>query len=191
MTSPAFSEAALARALFASLARSGRLRGAGVPGAKGVVAAPAFVAPESPAVTTVSPAIQPRGDRMTRILRSLCLRGGFAQAAVADLSGLSLADSGGPFAPEVLAAFAGVAAGALEQAGLRLERSAANNLSLDTDDLDKVVARRFESASGVFLLLVFGAQDIDVRAEVELSIEEVIAVLDEAGPANGAHRSTP
>jgi hypothetical protein len=178
MTNPASSDSARTRALFTALGRAGRLRVD--PVREHATTGVHHAGPPLPAAMAPLAAVLPRGDRLTRILRSLCLRGGFSQAAVADTSGLALADSGGSFLPDVLAAFAGVAATALEQAGKRLERPAANNFSLDVDDVDRVVARGFGSVSGSFLLLVVGAQDTDVRAEIELSIEEIIAVLDEA-----------
>lgn len=126
------------------------------------------------------PQLSFRGDRLEYILASLCRRGGFIGAVVADGKGLPLADFNSPVGGGTLAAFTSVLGNALERAGDLLGEHGANALAMDINYTDKVVLRSFDLEGKPYLLLVICSQALDERAEVELSIEQITAVLTES-----------
>lgn len=152
--------------------------------------APAMVLPEppvisKPAVAAVAaaekePQLEYRGDRLEYILSSMCRRGGLSGAVVADAKGLPLADYNSPVGGETLAAFTSVLGNALERAGTLLGESGAELISMDINYTDKIVLRSFRVAGEQYFFLVICPQELDERTEVELSIEQVTAVLTES-----------
>ncbi len=110
----------------------------------------------------------------------MCKRGGFSGAVIADSAGLALADFNPPIDGDVLAAYSAVLGGAFEQAARLLGKRDANNLSLDINYVEKVVARRFVVGDQPCCLLVICPQSIDERSELELSIDQLLEVLQEA-----------
>jgi predicted regulator of Ras-like GTPase activity (Roadblock/LC7/MglB family) len=120
-----------------------------------------------------------RGDRLEYALVSLCERGGLSGAVVADGQGLPLADYQSPVGGEVLAAFTSVLGGALERAGQLLGAQGADIISMDLNYTDKIVLRRFALEGEPYFLLVICSQDLDERTEVELSIDQITAILSE------------
>jgi predicted regulator of Ras-like GTPase activity (Roadblock/LC7/MglB family) len=125
------------------------------------------------------PQLAYRGDRLEYALASLCQRGGLSGAVVADAQGLPLADYQSPVGGEVLAAFTSVLAGALERAGQLLGAQGADIISMDLNYTDKIVLRRFALEGEPYFLLVICSQDLDERTEVELSIDQITAILSE------------
>lgn len=207
MTNPASSELSRSAALFASLARAGKLRVG-----RTAVQAPLPPATRPAPVPTVpplepadrEPSRQPpplretaalrdptpprerpsrpasgayRSDQMGDILRNMCKRGGFSGAVVADRGGLPVADFNSPVELDVMAALGSVLGGSLEQAADLLQRPEANNLSVDINYVDKIVLRTFRFENLPYHLLVICPQAIDERSEVELSIEQIQGVL--------------
>lgn len=150
------------------------------------------VAPEPPPIKPLKPARpdsplpQPvgddgsfRGDRLEQALYAMCERGGFQGAVIADLDGLPLAVYNSPVAPEAMAAFTTVLGDALAKAGKLLEQHQANNISMDINYTDKVVLSRFMSGETPSYLMIIAPQEVDERAEVELSIEQIISILQQ------------
>lgn len=119
-----------------------------------------------------------RGDKLENVLYGMCRRGGFQGAVVADEQGLALAIYNSPVEGDVLAAFTTVLGEAIEKAGRFLEQYDANNISLDINFVDKAVVRKFSVGNNSFYILVICEQEIDERSEIELSIEQVIAILE-------------
>lgn len=107
----------------------------------------------------------------------MCKRGGFSGAVLADRAGLPVADYNPPLDGDALAAYSSVLGGALEQAGRLLGKRDANNLSLDINYVEKIVARRFFAGDQDFCLLVVCPQATDERSELELSIDQILTVL--------------
>ena len=207
MTSPGSSEMEHSAALFASLARAGRLlaspsspthadlRPRSTPPTKlQTPRTEAPAAPPRPAAamkrTTATPEVSTppppsptpmpggyRSDQMASILRNMCKRGGFSGALVADRGGLPLADFNCPVELEMMAALGSILGESLEHAARLLQRPDANNLSLDINYVDKIVLRTFEFERLPYHLLVICPQAVDERSEVELSIEQIQNVL--------------
>lgn len=120
-----------------------------------------------------------RGDKLQYILSSLCKRGGFIGAVVADHKGLPLADFNSPVGGDILAAFTSVLGNALERGAMLLGESGADIISMDINYTDKVVLRRFAVRGEPYFLMGVCAQPVEERTELELSIEQLIAVLSE------------
>lgn len=135
--------------------------------------------PPAPEPFDEMPQLPYRGDRLEYILASLCRRGGLIGAVVADGKGLPLAEFNSPVGGENLAAFTSVLGNALERAGDLLGEHGANVISMDINYTDKVVLRSFNVEEELCFLLVICSQALDERAEVELSIEQITAILTE------------
>jgi len=118
-----------------------------------------------------------RGDQLEAQLGAMCRRAGFAGAVVADASGLPLAAVNSPVAAERVAAFTSVLGESLRQADHLLGEQAANNLSLDINYTDKLVLRQFLVDGAAFYLAVICPQDVDERGEIELTLDQVAALL--------------
>jgi len=171
--------AAVANAVPAQVADEGSATGAAAataPTEKGIgtLRSPS---PPSPAASPAPPSFAYRGDRLEYALASLCQRGGLIGAVVADGKGLPLADFQSPVGGDRLAAFTSVLGDALERAGQLLGAQGADVIAMDLNYTDKVVLRRFSLDQEPYFLLVVCSQDLDERAEVELSIEQITAIL--------------
>lgn len=118
-----------------------------------------------------------RGDRLENVLFALCKRGGFVGAVLIDHSGLPLAIYNSPVEEEVSAAFTMIMGEALEKAGKLLKQTDSNNISVDINYTDKAVIRRFSLSDMPYFIMIICPQEIDARAEVELSIEQVLSIL--------------
>ncbi|MEN8164470.1 MAG: hypothetical protein ABFS37_10110 [Acidobacteriota bacterium] len=145
-----------------------------------VAAAPAEVLTQAPLPTV--PVIDEtegefRGDRLENVLFAMCRRGGFTGAVVSDGAGLPLAVYNSPVDNDRIAAFTSVLGDAMAKAGLFLEQHGAEYISMDINYEDKVVVRRFVYAEMEMYLLVLCAQSMDERAEVEMSIEQIVSIL--------------
>ncbi len=121
-----------------------------------------------------------RGDRLENALYAMCKRGGFRGSVIVDSDGLPLAVYNSPVEEETLAAVTTVLGAALGQAGQLLNQTGANTISMDIDYVDKVVIRRFSINDLPYFLLTICPQEVDERAEVELSIDKVASILKKA-----------
>ncbi len=117
-------------------------------------------------------------DPLYKLLAVMCKRGSFEGAVIADEDGLPLAVYNSPAEDQVLAAYASILGESLEKAESFLHQSEANNISMDINNLDKIVLRRFKLREVNFYLLIIAPQNIDERAEVELAISEIKRSLD-------------
>lgn len=125
------------------------------------------------------PTLAYRGDKLEFILSSMCQRGGLGGAVVADSQGLPLADFKSPVGGDTLAAFTSVLGGALERAASLLGATNTELISIDISYTDKIVLRRFNVAGAPYFLLAICPQELDERTELELSIEQLTAVLSD------------
>lgn len=122
-----------------------------------------------------------RGDRLENTLYIMCKRGGFVGAVLADNSGLPLAVYNSPVTDEAIAAFTTVLGDALEKAGRLLKQTEANTISMDINYTEKAVLRRFLINDSPYFLMTICPQEVDERAEVELSIDQVTSILKKPG----------
>ena len=118
------------------------------------------------------------GDQLADVLSVMCQRAGFQGAAVADEQGLTLAMYNSPVEGDVLAALTTVLGDAMGKAGRFLDQYDVNTISMGMNYRDKGVLRKFAVGDNSFFVLVFCGQELDERSEVELSIEQVTAILE-------------
>jgi predicted regulator of Ras-like GTPase activity (Roadblock/LC7/MglB family) len=119
-----------------------------------------------------------RGERLRRVLGRMCARSGFAAAAVTDGTGLPLAAHALPFPAETAGALASVLGTAMERvADVAGERNV-SSISVDVSLVDKLVVRRLSLPSAAYYLLVLCAQTVDEHAEIELSVDELRAIVE-------------
>jgi hypothetical protein len=118
-----------------------------------------------------------RGDRLENVLYAMCRRGGFSGAVVSDSTGLPLAVFNSPVDNERIAAFTSILGDTMAKAGDFLEAYGAEYISMDINYEDKVVVRRFFYTEMEMYLMVLCAQSMDERAEVEMSIEQIVSIL--------------
>jgi hypothetical protein len=118
-----------------------------------------------------------RGDQLENILYGMCKRGGFSCAVVADRQGLTLGGYNSPIDMEILAAFTTVLGEAISKAGRFLDQHEANNISLDINYADKAVVRQFTLAGNPFFIMIICPQNVDERSEVELSLAQIVTLL--------------
>ena len=118
-----------------------------------------------------------RQDRLQNLLETMCRRGSFTGAVLADGHGLPLVAHRCPLEPGALAAFTSVLSNALDKASVLLGEESAPQIGLDTTLTEKAVLRRFLIAEQPHYLLVFCPQTVDERSELELSLEQLATVL--------------
>jgi hypothetical protein len=145
-----------------------------------------FTIPGSAALTSrytgtgerVSPHVY-RGDLLEEALISMCRRGDFTGSVLADNNGLPLAIYNSPVEADALAAFTSILGRSLEETGRLFDQPDANNISIDINYIDKVVLRKFPVNDEPYFVMVISPQEVDVRAELELSINHISAILKE------------
>jgi hypothetical protein len=118
-----------------------------------------------------------RGDQLDESLMSMCNRGKFHGAVLADDSGLPLAVYNSPVDDEVIAAFTSVLGKSLDRTAQLLKQPTANNISMDINYLDKLVLRKFHIKEETYYLMIISPQLVDERAEVELTITHISSIL--------------
>jgi hypothetical protein len=128
------------------------------------------------AAEQVSPHVY-RGDLLEDALVSMCRRGDFTGAILADNNGLPLAIYNIPMEVDALAAFTSILGRSLEETARLFGQPDANNISIDINYIDKVVLRKFQVNDEPFFLMIISPQEVDGRAELELSINHISAIL--------------
>lgn len=136
-----------------------------------------FEPPQKPSGKTKKGQAELKSDLFGNILGSMCAKGNYYGAIVADKMGLPLASYKSPVAVDLLAAYTTVLGDSLEKAGVLLEQPSANNISLDINDTDKFVMRRFFVLDNTYYLLVVCPQVADVIGEMELAVSQIISGL--------------
>ncbi len=118
-----------------------------------------------------------RGDILEETLISMCGRGGFSGSVLADNNGLPLAIYNSPVEEDVLAAFTSILGKSLTESTRLLNQPNANNISMDIDYVNKLVLRKFLVDDTPFFLMIISPQHVDERAELELSINYITAII--------------
>jgi hypothetical protein len=116
-------------------------------------------------------------DMYEDILGSMCSKGNSYGAVVADKIGLPLASYQSPLSVDSLAAYTTVLGDSLDKASLILDQPNANNISLDINDTDKFVMRKFQVLDNTYYLLVVCPQVSDVLGEMELAVSRIVSGL--------------
>ena len=116
-------------------------------------------------------------DPLEQALERMCRRGGFQGSVLADNSGLLLATYNSPVEGDIMAAFTSIMGESMAQAATLLRQPNANNISMDINYLDKIILRKFSIEDVSYFLLIISPQQVDERAEVELSITQVSDIL--------------
>ena len=120
-----------------------------------------------------------RGDLLEDALVSMCSRGEFSGSVLADNNGLPLAIHNSPVDEDILAAFTSVLGKALAETGRLLNQPNANNISMDINYVDKLVLRKFHVEDKPYFLMIISPQQVDERAELELSVNLISNILKE------------
>jgi predicted regulator of Ras-like GTPase activity (Roadblock/LC7/MglB family) len=126
----------------------------------------------------VSPHVY-RGDLLEDALVSMCRRGDFKGSVLVDNNGLPLAIYNTPVEADALAAFTSILGRSLEETGRLFDQPNANNISMDINYIDKVVLQKFLVDDVSYFLMIISPQEVDVRAELELSINHISPILKE------------
>ncbi len=116
-------------------------------------------------------------EQLENTLVTMCKRGGFNSAVIADKNGFPMAAYNSPVKDENIVAFTSVLGVALEGAGNLLDDQAANHITLDINYTDKASLRLFHINDEPYFLMVICPQEVDEKVEVELSIERIITIL--------------
>ena len=129
-------------------------------------------------VNSSTAAINFRSDKLVFALESMCRRGDFLGAIIADENGFPLADFNSPVSVDQMAAYTGVLGDSMIKGRHFLSEEAVNNISMDINYTDKIVLRRFSGQGQHFHLLVICPQDVDERSEMELTVEELQTMIE-------------
>jgi hypothetical protein len=116
-------------------------------------------------------------DLYEDILGSMCSKGNSYGAVVADKMGLPLASYQSPLSVDSLAAYTTVLGDSIDKANVILDQPNANNISLDINDTDKFVMRKFRVLDNTYYLLVVCPQVSDVLGEMELAVSRIVSGL--------------
>ena len=111
------------------------------------------------------------------ILGSLCSKGNSYGAVVADKMGLPLASYHSPLSVDALAAYTTVLGDSIDKAYVILDQPNANNISLEINDTDKFVMRKFKVLDSIYYLLVVCPQVSDVLGEMEIAVSRIVSGL--------------
>ena len=130
-------------------------------------------------VDEIDPAgLEYRGDQLEQVILNMCKRSHFSGAVVTDDTGLPFAVVNPPVSMEAVSAFTVVLGGALERAGSLLGHHGAEYLTIDINYEEKIILRRFLIADTPYFLLAICPQDIDERSEIEISIDQIVSILN-------------
>ena len=116
-------------------------------------------------------------EKLEHLLKNMCLRGNFSHALLADEDGLTLAEYGQSYQYDKVTALGSILAATLEQGKTLFDSDENVNILLELNLLDMAVLRSFNVKESNFYLLVIAPQEIDVKNEVELSMQKVATLL--------------
>ncbi len=119
-----------------------------------------------------------RSEQLDHALSSMCMRGDFKGAVLADSDGLPLSVYESPVSIEIVAAFTSVLGAAIEKAASMLGEHGADNLSMDINYEDKILLKKFTVANRLYYMMIICSQELDQRSEVEMTVEQISAILD-------------
>jgi predicted regulator of Ras-like GTPase activity (Roadblock/LC7/MglB family) len=120
-----------------------------------------------------------RGDLLENALISMCRRGDFKGAVLVDNNGLPLATYNSPLEMDMLAAFTSILGRSLEETVRLFEQPDANNISIDINDMEKVVLRKFLANNKSYFVMIICPKETEERTQLEVSINHIITILTE------------
>ncbi len=149
--------------------------------------------PQAEAVTEPKPTlISYRSRRLQDTLISMCTRGGFTGALLADGNGLPLSIHNAPFQEDLLAAFTAVMEEFLEKTERLLPQPIADTISVNFEETDKLILRKFLIKGTPYFLLIKCPRETDERNEMKLSITRLSMILkDRSTSPRPEAQSTP
>jgi chromosome partitioning protein len=111
------------------------------------------------------------------ILAAMCERGDLYGTVIADEMGFPLDEYNSPVSTEALAAFTSVLNDTLEKADSILDMQNANNLSMDINENDKLILRKFEVLNSTYYLLAVCPQEAQPLGEMQIAVSKIISKL--------------
>ncbi len=118
-----------------------------------------------------------KSDILTDILASMCERGDLYGTVIADEMGFPLDEYNSPVSTEALAAFTSVLNDTLEKADSILDMHDANNISMDINENDKLILRKFEVLNSTYYLLAVCPQEAQPIGEMAVAVSKIISKL--------------
>jgi len=118
-----------------------------------------------------------KSDILGDILASMCERGDLYGTVLADEMGFPLDEYNSPVSTEALAAFTSVLHDTMEKAGTILNVHDANNISMDINENDKLILRKFEVLNSTYYLLAVCPQEAEPIGEMEIAVSKIISKL--------------
>ncbi|MDH3346662.1 MAG: ParA family protein [Desulfobulbaceae bacterium] len=128
---------------------------------------------ESEDYDEVEGAKQLHGTKLDTIISGMCERNNFHGAVVADEMGFPLVDYKSPISSDALAAFTSVLEDTLQKAGSILELPEANNISMDINENDKLLLRKFEVLNSTYYLLTLCPLEVEPLGEMEVAVAAI------------------
>ncbi|MBU0484885.1 MAG: ParA family protein [Proteobacteria bacterium] len=116
-------------------------------------------------------------DQMVGILDRMCKQGGAYGGVVADEMGFPVAFNKVPVDVDSFAAFAPLLGETLTKAIDIMELQEANNISMEINETDKIIFRRFEITGNTYYLLAISPQEADMVGEMIVAEIEIINAL--------------
>ena len=117
------------------------------------------------------------GGVLENILRNMCDNSQMHGAVIADEMGFPLANYKNPVATEALAAFTSVLDESLQKACSLLELESANNISMEINESDKLVLRKFDVLGSTYFLLVVCPLETEPFGEMALAVAKIRTIL--------------
>lgn len=117
------------------------------------------------------------GTKLDAIISAMCEKNHFHGAVVADEMGFPLADYQSPIPPDALAAFTSVLGDTLQKAGSILELTYANNVSMDINENDKLLLRKFDVLNSTYYLLTVCPREVEPLGEMEAAVAAICTEL--------------
>lgn len=130
-----------------------------------------------PSSEEAEPPVVYREEQLKNILINMCEQGGFNGAVIADNNGLPLVAYNSPVKNEIIAAFTSILAMALAGVGKLLDEQDANHIAVDINNTEKVALRLFHIDDQPYYLLIICSKEIEEKAELELSIDQMMTIL--------------
>jgi len=119
-----------------------------------------------------------RDDQLEQVIKNMCQRSHFKGAIVIDDTGLPFAAVNPPVSIEALSALAVILGASLERADSLLNLQGAEYLSIDINYEEKIILRRFLINDAPYFILAVCPQEIDERSEIEISIDQIVSILN-------------
>ncbi len=118
------------------------------------------------------------GSHLETILESMCRSGKFNGSVLADRNGLPVAVYKSPVESDFLAPFTIVLDECIEKSSRFINRYNADNISMDINDLDKIVVKKFIAGNKLYFLMIICSQHVNQRPALVNAIAEIVPLLE-------------